>query len=372
MADTIKCPSCSGNLTFDADLQKLTCAYCGSSFLPEELSDDIVSNQLTSETSYDDSPASSTLDETTVVESDADIDYHVDDMQELVCNSCGAVLLTDKNTSATFCTFCGSPALAVNKLTKDFKPKYIIPFKYGREKAIESFFKWCKGGRMTPFGFVSDKNIEKLTGLYVPYWLFGAKATMDRTVDAHTVKRTTSGEYQTTTTSYYELERKGNFRWKNIPLDGETRIDDDLMEAIEPFDFHEMIDYDYKYLPGFYADAYDLDAKALEPRAIKRVHSYLESEFAGSVSKYNYKKVTSTNDSISEVVADYALLPVWFMSYQYLGKTYNFAMNGQTGEIAGIPPVSLVKKLIFFFLFLSIFTLIIKILIGLFLGGYVG
>ena len=358
MADTIKCPSCGGNLLFDADTQKLSCEYCGSSFLPSELDEMFIDNQLTHEST--ESEVTTDSQETT------------DDMQQFVCNSCGAVLLSDKNTSATFCTFCGSPALEVQRLSKEFRPRYIIPFAYGREKAIEKFYAWCKKGRMTPFGFLSDKNIEKLTGLYVPFWLFNSTANMDRITSAKIVNVTTSGEYQTTTTRYYELIRKGTFTWNNIPLDGETRVDDKLMEAIEPFNFKDMIDYDYKYIPGFYADAYDLDSKALEPRAEKRVKDYLESEYTNSVKSYTGKKITHNNNSITSLEAQYALLPVWFMNYKYLGKTYSFAMNGQTGEVAGTPPVSLVKRIIIFFLFLSLFTLVIKIIIGLFLGGYVG
>ena len=36
---------------------------------------------------------------------------------------------------------------------------------------------------------------------------------------------------------------------------------------------------------------------------------------------------------------DYVLLPVWFMSYQHGGKTYHFAMNGQTGKFVGNLPL---------------------------------
>ena len=35
---------------------------------------------------------------------------------------------------------------------------------------------------------------------------------------------------------------------------------------------------------------------------------------------------------------DYTLLPVWFMHYQYHGKNYDFAMNGQTGKLVGDLP----------------------------------
>jgi hypothetical protein len=35
----------------------------------------------------------------------------------------------------------------------------------------------------------------------------------------------------------------------------------------------------------------------------------------------------------------YALLPVWLLNTVYKGKTYTFAMNGQTGKFVGNLPI---------------------------------
>ncbi len=365
MADTIKCPACSGNLLFDAESQKLVCEFCGSSFLPGEFKNDEVSNQLTEEKAAEDSIIEVSPD-------NSNADTHKANMQEIVCNSCGASLLTDKNTSATFCSFCGSPALSVQNLTKEFKPKYIIPFTISKGKAKEGFLKWCKGGRLAPFGFASDKNIEKMIGLYVPFWLFDAKARMNRVFEATTKETKTSGDQQITTTRYYDLIRVGNFAWEHVPLDGETKIDAALMEAIEPYDFSKMVDYDYTYIPGFYADAYDLKADDLTKRAEDRFKKYLEEEFTSTIGKYKTVKKKTDRSSLQGMRVDYALLPVWFLNYKYEGQDFTFVMNGQTGEVAGVPPVSKLKKILIYFACLAVFTLIIKIIVGLALGGYVG
>ena len=44
----------------------------------------------------------------------------------------------------------------------------------------------------------------------------------------------------------------------------------------------------------------------------------------------------------------YALFPVWLLRTEYLGKTYTFAMNGQTGAFIGEVPISK-KKLAWLF-----------------------
>lgn len=369
MADTIKCPNCSANLRFDADLGRLVCDFCGADFAVDAL-DTKVDELEREEEKIPEQPAPAEP-----VTSEAQMEEDMSDqMQEFVCNACGATVVADRNTSASFCAFCGSPALVGQRLTNEFKPRYIIPFKYGREKAVNKFFQWCKGGRLTPVGFVSDKNIEKLTGLYVPFWLYHIDGKMDIKAKATKSSSVTTGNKTVTTTSFYEIIREGKYTWDKIPLDAETRIDDALMEAIEPYDFKDIVDYDYKYIPGFFADRYDLksDSKELHDRILARSKAYMNEEYKSSIKKYTTCKLVSDNSGFMEPVAEYALLPVWFLHYRYLGKDYNFAMNGQTGEVAGVPPTSVVKKVVIFSVALAVLTIITKIIVGLILGGYVG
>ncbi len=348
--------------------QKLECDFCGGSFSLDELKS--VVDELEKESVEPQSQDIETTDETVNLE-------HLDAIEgaeesqtdniEFTCNACGGKILSDKNTAATFCPFCGSPALVSQRLTGEFKPKYIIPFTHDREAAVNAFLKWCKGGKYTPFGFVSDKNIQKITGLYVPFWLFDLKADINMSGTAEIRNR--KGDY--TYVTKYSIERYGKIVWNNIPFDAETRIDDKLMEAIEPFDFSKMVPYDYKYLPGFFADKYDLDSKALMDRAKKRGLDYLKTEVYKTMSGYSSKKITE-NNKLSNVNVEYALLPVWFMHYKYLGKSYYFAMNGQTGEVAGKLPISNVKKVMHFSVTLAITSMIVRFLLGLIMGGFVG
>lgn len=393
MADTIKCPNCGSNLKFNPEIQKLGCDFCGASFDPSLFNsavDELVKEntapvserqpvQAQPEAAAQQPQQYQQPQEEIVTEVSEAIGpseqasqtapSHMEEQVEFVCNSCGARVVTDKNTSATFCAFCGSPALVGQRLTNEFKPQYMIPFKVSREKAEKAFMKWAGGGKWTPFGFVSKKNITKLTGLYVPFWLFNIKAHIDIEASAQDISY--SGEYRTT--KYYQVTRKGDVEWKNIPLDGETRIDDKLMEAIEPFDFEKLIPYDYDYIPGFYADRYDQDAQALAKRATDRGISGMDDIIKTSIGKkYDRHKITKNQSMITSMAAHYALLPVWFMAYKYHNKMYYFAMNGQTGEVAGKVPVSTVKKTGFFFIALAIAAVIARLILGIFMRGIWG
>lgn len=378
MADTIKCPNCSANLLFDADLQKLTCDYCGATFLP---TDEAIVNQTHTFTEDVGTNETKVIEDLGVSESEAtkrgmadepEIEYDESSMHELTCNSCGAIVVADVNTTASYCAFCGSPAIVEQRLTSEFRPKYIIPFKYGKEEATKKFFNWCKGGRFTPFGFVSPKNIEKLTGLYVPFWLFDVEGNMHVEANAQMIDSVTVGSKTTTTTTYFEISRKGKYKWRRIPLDGASRIDDELMEAIEPFNYKQMLSYNPAYLPGFFADKYDLNPTDLDSRIKARAKDYLEEEFKESTKQYQKVNTKFKSMKVGESSSVYALLPVWFMHYKYLGKSYDFAMNGQTGEVAGKAPISVVKRIVLYFMVLAILAVIMRVIIGLILGGIYG
>jgi DNA-directed RNA polymerase subunit RPC12/RpoP len=396
MAVSYKCPQCAANLVFDADQQMMTCAYCGAKISPDDVSgtEAVISAEAMKQEAIEDErirqegappvvapivgePGTTPSAEENVAgsgQSAVEIpgQFSEEDTLQYVCNSCGAAVLTDKSTAATFCAFCGSPTIIAERLVDARKPDYVIPFKYGRGKAVEAFFKWCKAGRFTPIEFVKDSNVEKLTGLYVPFWLFDCNTDMDVTAEGRTVSSSTSGSKTTTTTSYYQLIRKRKLRWDNIPFDGATRIDDKLMEYIEPYDYRAIEKFDMKYLSGFFADKYDQSPEALEGRLQGRLKKYYDAIFKGSVSHFS---------SISNIVdksvhhkpeTQYALLPVWMLNYKYLGKTYTFAMNGQTGKIAGEMPISIVKLIILGLVILPAAAVVCRVIGGAILGGFLG
>lgn len=365
MADSIKCPNCSGNLVFDADRQVMVCSYCMSSFTPDQLKNTIVPETAT------DSVAGERIHTEQAAENIRK-SLH-DDGVQFICNACGAKVVTDRNTSATFCAFCGSPAIISQRMTEEFSPDYILPFKYGKEEAVKKFFKWCKGGRWTPFDFVSDKNIEKLTGLYVPFWLYDVDSHVSLVgegVEEHSVSH---GNTTTVTTSYYKCVRDMKLIWSMIPLDGAERIDDNLMEAIEPFDFKEMQMFDPAFMQGFFAERYDLTGDDLKPRLTKRVKQYITDELKPTFVRFNRGfSVKNDNSVIYEPDMYYAMLPVWFLHYKYNEKDYYFCMNGQTGEVAGVPPVSRLKRIVLFFVILALLAPVVRLIVGLILGGAVG
>ena len=78
-----------------------------------------------------------------------------------------------------------------------------------------------------------------------------------------------------------------------------------------------------------------------------------------SITGYNSVNVKNSNLNIRDAKWQYAMLPVWVMTYKHKedGKMYYFAMNGQTGKICGKLPVDKGKLLkLFAGIFVPVFA----------------
>src|SRR5699024_9620580 len=94
------------------------------------------------------------------------------EVREYSCNNCGAILITDQDTSATTCTFCNAPVILQERLSGTFAPAKVIPFTITKEQAMKAFRSWCHKGMLTPKGFMTADRVKSITGLYVPFWLY--------------------------------------------------------------------------------------------------------------------------------------------------------------------------------------------------------
>lgn len=317
-----KCPNCGGELKFKPDTQKFGCEYCFSEFTEEEIR------------------------EVCAREESRPVDQHLEEQQREFqehtnvyhCGSCGAEIISEENETASFCYYCHEPVILSGRLTGDYKPKRIIGFQIDRNRAETIFKDWCWKRWFIPKDFKTSSQLEKMTGLYVPFWLADCDIKADYNALGKKIRTWRAGDYQYTETKEYEIIRKANIKMSGIPADGESKIENQLMDAIEPFRYEEAKNFSMSYLSGFYADKYDVGKAEVFPEIRKKAEEGSESVISRSVQGYN--AVIKRNEIYNIINTDweYVLLPVWFMTYKYNGETYSFAINGQTGKIAGTPP----------------------------------
>lgn len=326
-----KCPNCNGPLEYRADIQKFGCEYCDSAFTKEEVRKICKENE--------NADLSQNVDETVHDEFQSGNLYS--------CTSCGAEIMTDAETAATFCVYCHNPVILKGRLSGDYRPSKVLPFELDREKALQIFRSEMGKKKFTPSDFMKEQTLEKMSGLYVPFWLADCKTTASMSGTGKQVRSWTQGNYRYTETKEYAVERRASIVCRGVPADGASKIDDDLMDAAEPFDYSKMQDFSMSYLSGFLADRYDVDKGEVFPRIREKVETASKSLLNESVSGYTTFSPVSTDINISGTEWRYALLPVWFMTYKYKGKLYEFAVNGQSGRLAGNPPLSGRKLAVF-------------------------
>lgn len=324
-----KCPCCNGAIRFDSVSQNMKCPYCDTEFDPEAVE------------SYNEA-----------VRDEAEDDYRwenqgggeweegeTDGLHTYICNSCGGEIVSEETTGATFCPFCGNPVVMAGKFSGALKPDYVIPFKLDKKAAQEALAKHCKGKKLLPKIFKDENHIDKIQGIYVPFWLFDADVNANIRYRATRVRHWSDSRYDYTETRYYALKREGKVGFSHVPIDGSEKMADDLMESIEPFDFSDAVDFKTAYLSGFFADKYDVDADNSKKRANERIKRTTEDLFASTVSGYTTVVPEHTNIHLNNGKAKYALYPVWILTTSWEGKNYTFAMNGQTGKFVGNLPM---------------------------------
>lgn len=324
-----KCPCCGGAIEFDSSLQKMKCPYCDTEFDVETLKsyDDALHIEQSDDMVWDTTAGGEWREDET------------DSMAVYICNSCGGEIVGDRSTAATSCPFCGNPVVMMGQFAGDLRPNYVIPFKLDKKAAKDGLARHLKGKRLLPKIFKDQNHIDEIKGIYVPFWLFDTQADARIRYDATKTRFWSDSNYHYTETSYFSVLRTGSIGFERVPVDGSSKMPNDLMESIEPYYFEDAVDFQTAYLAGYFADRYDVTAEESIGRANERVKQSTEAAFAATVNGYNSVTPASSSIRFGNGKVKYALYPVWLLNTTWEGKQYIFAMNGQTGKFVGDLPL---------------------------------
>ena len=343
-----KCPCCGGKIEFNSNLQKMKCPYCDTEFDIEALKsyDEVLKSEEPDSMEWDDVSFSKWNEEET------------EDMSVYVCSSCGGEIVCDTTTAATFCPYCDNPVVMAGRLSGELKPDYVIPFKIDKNGAKAGLARHLKGKRLVPKLFKEQQHIDEIKGVYVPFWLYDAEVKAGIRYRATNVRVWSDSNYDYTETLHYSIVRQGSVGFQNVPADGSSKMEDSLMESIEPFDFSEAVDFQTAYLSGYMADKYDISSEDCKPRTNERIKNSTETVFASTVRGYTTVVPQSSNISFSKGKIKYVLYPVWLLNTTWKGKKYYFAMNRQTGKFVGDLPLDKKAYWKWFGIWTAIFSVI--------------
>ena len=335
--NSYKCPCCGAPLVFSGN--ELRCDSCDNTFPVEtmqQMSEGMAEAGGESKYNWENYQPRSYEDTSEI------------NLANYNCPSCGAQITGDDTLGSTVCPYCGQSTIVKGQFEGTLRPDYIIPFKVDKKAAMTAFEADFKNAPFLPDEFKSKKKIEEMAGVYVPFWMFDCDCDAYITYNAERVTRWSDSNYNYTKTDYFKLFRAGSVGFANIPVDGSKKADDAYMEAVEPYNYEDAVDFNGAYLSGYLADKYDVSAEESIERANERVKNSTIAAFNDTTGMFQMVTPDESRVSFSNGKIRYSLLPVWMLNIKYLDKMYQFAINGQTGKVVGNYPVDEGKKKKFF------------------------
>ena len=363
---SFKCPNCDGELKFNPSGQNYICEYCGSTFTQEEL--DAMKRAETKEQTVEVEEKEPTINidgvavgpkgasDGTFIDTDHNgIDDRFesytnfyqgkdkDTAQVFICPSCGAEVVTDSTTAATFCYYCHNPVVLGGRLQGDFLPHRIVPFKIDRKEAEKRFFEFIRKKHYVPKGFFHPKNVEKFTGIYFPYWQYDVDLKGAMQADAKKIRTWRTGNTEYTETKSYHVFREGEISLYEKMENALRKANVDLVTGVLPYNLSQTEEFNMGYLSGFFAEKRDIETRDIADQVHTEMRGYADKLLRETID-FDGGKVKNSDVRLKKENWNYLMLPVWTLTYKGKdGKLYYFSMNGQTGKVYGKLPVDKLK-----------------------------
>ncbi len=316
----ISCPGCGQGMRFDPKIQMMYCDYCETKLEP-----DLVKVGTTA----------SGNNEPLIIES-----------KLFACPQCGGEILSDQDTAVTFCSFCGMSVELQGRTVQMLAPSRIIPFKCVKDTCAKSYAKFIKKAIFAPSYLREEAQLQKLRGIYMPYWTYAFEINDIVTYEGTTSHR--SGDY--IITDHYLLTATPIGSYDGISYDASSSFSDEISQAIGPFNIRDSKPFSVAYIGGFYADTADVDAFIYEDDARSVIAKDIDSKIRKipAFARYSISSGTGQIGSKLGVKAEeMAYFPVYFLANRHKNGLVSYAViNGQTGKVAADVPIDYKKYII--------------------------
>ncbi|MEG2814028.1 MAG: TFIIB-type zinc ribbon-containing protein, partial [Oscillospiraceae bacterium] len=280
------------------------------------------------------------------------------------CPSCGAEVVTDSTTAATTCFYCQNPIVLESRLNGDFTPNKIVPFSITEKEAKEDFIKWTKKKKFIPEGFFSQKQIDKIAGVYFPHWIVDCNTEVLLNTTGEKVTTWRSGDMKYTNTKYFQIIREADIHFEDITRNALSKANKQLVDGVHPYSDKKLIDFKFAYLSGFQAEKRDIESTDLEASVNQEIIKYAKTTIGKTTTDFTAVSEQDASVDIIDTDWSYALLPVWTLTYKGKdGKIYYYSMNGDTGKMCGKLPIDS-KKLWGLFAAITLPLFVILTIVG--------
>ncbi len=344
----LKCAGCGGDLFYSVDNVALCCSNCAK-ITPFDAKNGITKFD------YDENE----LSKTSNLKSEKKVTN---------CANCGAQLEIKEREITKTCPYCGSNFVLEESEIIGLKPNNIVPFKFGKEKAIEYYKKNVKHKWFLPNKFKKEPNVDSIFGTYVSCFGFDSD-THSKYNGALAVEQSShvNGERVTRTVTKY-INGTKDLDFQNFIVESSSLTSQSAIDEIKPFIIEDETCYAYNdnFLRGYSVESYDNDINSCKKISEDLMKVKIKNNILSSY-HYSYVQYFNLTTTFSNNKYSYILLPVYFISFNYKNKDYRTYLNGQTGKIGNDLPKSKVK--IGFAVLLGILFVVGIILLAMFFPG---
>lgn len=248
------------------------------------------------------------------------------------CKSCGAQMTYDAQAQSLRCPYCDSVDVIARRDQRVLAPWRAVPFSSAQLQAVEAMREWLGRGFWRPGDLATVARVDRMTAVYVPYWMFRARTRTFWTADTSQTPPGARGDWFPMFGSH-----QGEHQGLLVPASSVLTMEETA--AISPFDLSTALPPQQVDTAGAAVEQFAVARKYARPIAR---HTILAAEAAECRRRYvpgrcrNLKVNVVVEDMFSEPVQ----MPVWVMAYRYRDRVYRFLLNGQTGRATGQAPIS--------------------------------
>lgn len=348
-----RCPECAAEMQYDATAQMLTCGHCGATreIVKEEGNESIVEHDLHAALAG----AGKEKGLGTAVRASR-------------CQDCGATVSYPESVTATACDFCGSAQVMSQESNRNLiRPESVVPFKVDQKTASAAFAKWIKGLWFRPSDLKHRATVTDIGGVYVPYWTFDANVKSDWTAQAgyyyyeEEEYEDDEGDTHTRSVQHTRWEPAAGKRkdvFDDVLVCASKGLPTDLADKLSTFDTQHLKPYTPAFLAGWKAEEYAVELNEGWKLGVGKMEKAQYQRCGQDVPGDTHRFLNVVN-KFSKETFKHVLLPIWISAYRYNGKVFRFLVNGQTGEVQGKAPWSIVKITAFVLSLAAIITTIV-------------
>ncbi|MGD8327726.1 MAG: hypothetical protein PVF65_12510 [Sphingomonadales bacterium] len=330
------CEACGADLKFNPGTQSLSCDYCNHHMEIEGADD------WGYEAQEEINLADYFHEEE---ESDGLVERYV-----AHCQSCGAETELEENQQSSICPFCATPLVVEQAQTlKKIKPKGLLPFYIERKEAVASYREWQDSLWFAPNDLKKrSATHDGFEGVYLPFWTYDADSISyysgKRGDYYYVTVRTKDSDGNTVSkkerrTKWHYVQGRVCCSFDDILVPASQSLPQDKLEALEPWDLDNLVDYQDAYLAGYRSEIYQTSLQDGFYIAEEVMDDGIREQVRWDIGG-DRQVIHSVDTRYTHATFKHILLPVWISSYQYKGKLYQILVNARTGEVQAERPWS--------------------------------